>query len=109
VECVQANLGAPVLPTVMPKPIIYPLALLEFFPQYLTLPCASASRHTPQVFYVYGTSIFLIIILVLPKVIHGTDTESWILYNPLLNLCVQHDFVHEYIIAGVKNIKYNQV
>jgi hypothetical protein len=79
----------------MPKHIVYPVALLEFCLQNLTLYFASVSRHSPQVFYVYVTPIFLKIILFSSQVIHRADTELWILYNPLLNLCVQHDFVHD--------------
>lgn len=73
----------------------YPVALLKFFLQILTPACASVSRYSPQEFYVYGTLVFLNTNLLSSKVIHGADSERWNLYNPLVNLCVQHDFVYK--------------
>jgi hypothetical protein len=93
----------------MPKHIVYPAALFEFFLQNLTPACASVSSRRPHEFYVYRTAVFLTTILVSSKVIHGADTENWILYDSLLNLCVPHDYIYEYIIGVLKNIKYNQV
>jgi hypothetical protein len=94
---------------VTPKHIIYPVALFEFCLQNLTPACASVSSRRPKEFYVYVTSVFLTTILMSSKVIHGADTERWILYDPLLNVCGQHDRIFENIIAGLKKVKCNQV
>jgi len=91
------------------KHIIYPVELFEFCVQNLAPVYASGSSRRPQEFYVYVTSVFLTTILLSSKVIHGADTEPWILYDPLLNVCIQHDRILENIIAGLKNMKCNQV